>query len=38
MLNLASLFKGKIRPNQDGRLVSRAVLPMIKATLLEIHL
>jgi len=38
LLNLASLLKGNVRPNQKGRLNFRVAISMIKATLLEVYL
>ena len=36
-LNIASLFKGIIRSNQEERIESRVNLSMVKATLLEVY-
>lgn len=38
LLNLASLLKGIVRPNQKGRSKFRVAFSMIKATLLEVYL
>ena len=38
LLNLASLLKGNVRPNQNGRLNFRVAFSRIKATLLEVYL
>lgn len=36
-LNLASLFKGKISPNVDGRVACRAEFSMVKTLLFEVY-
>jgi hypothetical protein len=38
LLNIASLLKGNVRPNQNGRLNSRVAFSMIKAKLPEVYL
>ena len=38
LLNIASLLKGNVRPNQKGRLNSRVAFSMIKAKLPEVYL
>ena len=38
LLNLASLLKGNVRPNQKGLLNFRVAYSRIKATLLEVYL
>jgi hypothetical protein len=38
LLNIASLLKGNVRPNQNGRLNTRVAFSMIKAKLPEVYL
>jgi hypothetical protein len=38
LLNIASLLKGIVRPNQKGRMNSRVAFSMIKAILPEVYL